>query len=73
MAMLQGKEVHFITHNYDSSEEIVILPPQGNVVMTREEIHELKMKAHDIGFMEAIDLLVRKNGIFEEEIKEIES
>lgn len=41
MGLLQGKELHFTTQDLDGSmNELILLPPQGNVTMTREQFRD---------------------------------
>lgn len=51
-ALLQGKELHLREGEH---EEFVFLPPQGNLVFTREELEEIKTLAYLNGRQHILD------------------
>lgn len=58
MGLLQGKDIHFMTHDFDGeTSEIVLMPPHGNVVLTREEFESMKRAAYSSGFMRGAELM----------------
>lgn len=58
MGLLQGKDIHFATHDLDGGMyEIVLMPPHGNVVLTREEFENLKRAAYSSGFMKGAEFM----------------
>lgn len=56
--LLQGKEVHYNWYGEDEKiTEVRIYPPQGNIVMTREEYKNLRRKVSFQSNMELLQLL----------------